>query len=124
MWNSRARRKSFCGRRGSLPITYMNAKEQDILTIIQTRRGSTRLPDKVLMPLQGKPLFVRQAERVKAARLGGRVVIATTVQAEDNVIAEICREEGLYCYRGDHRDLLDRHYQAALHYDAGVVIKI
>ena len=76
------------------------------------------------MPLQGKPLFVRQAERIKAARLGGRVVIATTVQPEDDVIVEICREEGLDCYRGDPRDLLDRHYQAALHYDAGVVIKI
>jgi spore coat polysaccharide biosynthesis protein SpsF len=99
-------------------------KEQHILTIIQTRRGSTRLPDKVLMPLQGKPIFVRQAERVRAASLCGRVVIATTTDSNDDVIAEVCQLEGLDCYRGHAADLLDRHYQAALHYCADTVIKI
>jgi spore coat polysaccharide biosynthesis protein SpsF len=102
----------------------MNVKDQHILTIIQTRRGSTRLPDKVLMPLQGKPLFVRQAERVRAASLCGRVIIATTTDSNDDVIAEVCRKEGLDCYRGHATDLLDRHYRAALHYTADTVIKI
>jgi spore coat polysaccharide biosynthesis protein SpsF len=76
------------------------------------------------MPLQGKPLFVRQAERVKAARLCGRVVIATTTQPEDDVIVGICRDEGLDYFRGHPRDLLDRHYQAALQYGGETVIKI
>lgn len=99
-------------------------KDQHILTIIQTRRGSTRLPDKVLMPLQGKPLFVRQAERVRAASLSGRVVIATTTDSKDDIIAEVCGQEGLDCYRGHATDLLDRHYRAALHYAADSIIKI
>jgi spore coat polysaccharide biosynthesis protein SpsF len=102
----------------------MNVKDQHILTIIQTRRGSSRLPDKVLMPLQGKPLFIRQAERVRAASLCGRVVIATTTDSNDDVIAGICRLEGLDCYRGHPSDLLDRHYRAALHFGADTVIKI
>jgi spore coat polysaccharide biosynthesis protein SpsF len=76
------------------------------------------------MPLQGKPLFVRQAERVKAAGLCGRVVIATTTEPADDVIEAVCRQEGLDCYRGDALDLLDRHYQAALHYAADTMIKI
>lgn len=76
------------------------------------------------MPLQGKPLFVRQAERVKAASLCGRVVIATTTDAGDDPIEAICRQEGLDCFRGDARDLLDRHYQAALCFPAEAVIKI
>ena len=95
-----------------------------IITIIQTRRGSTRLPDKVLMPLQGKPLFVRQAERVNAAGLSGRVIIATTTETGDDPIAAICEQEGLDCFRGDPSDLLDRHYQAALRFPADAVIKI
>ena len=102
----------------------MNEKDQKIVTIIQTRRGSSRLPDKVLMPLQGKPLFVRQAERVRASGLAGRVIIATTTDAGDDVVAAVCREEGLDCFRGHPQDLLDRHYQAALVYAAGTVIKI
>jgi spore coat polysaccharide biosynthesis protein SpsF len=102
----------------------MNVKNQHILTIIQTRRGSTRLPDKVLMPLQGKPLFLRQAERVQAAALCGQVVIATTTDPIDDAIVEVCRQAGLECYRGDAKDLLDRHYRAALYYAGDTVIKI
>jgi spore coat polysaccharide biosynthesis protein SpsF len=98
--------------------------EQTITTIIQTRTGSSRLPDKVLMPLQGRPLFLRQIERVRAARLCGRVVVATTTDASDDVIADICLNEGLLLFRGHPQDLLDRHYQAALRYPAGAVIKI
>ena len=92
----------------------MNEKELTILTIIQTRTGSSRLPGKVLMPLQGKPLFVRQAERVSAAQLAGHVVIATTTDKSDDPIEIICRQEGFDCFRGHPTDVLDRHYQAAI----------
>jgi spore coat polysaccharide biosynthesis protein SpsF len=82
------------------------------------------LPDKVLLPLAGKPLFVRQAERVQAAGLSGQVVIATTSEVEDDLVEVICREEGLPCFRGEPEDLLDRHYQAALHFGGDVVLKV
>ena len=42
-----------------------------IVTVIQARTGSTRLPNKVLRPLAGKPLLVRMVERVTAAQLAG-----------------------------------------------------
>lgn len=76
------------------------------------------------MPLAGKPLFVRQAERVQAAEKCGLVVIATTREPADDRIMEICEEAGLVCFRGDATDLLDRHYQAAKQFGADVVIKI
>ncbi|HXH17442.1 MAG TPA: glycosyltransferase family protein [Chitinophagales bacterium] len=86
----------------------------NILTIIQARRGSSRLPDKVLLPLAGKPLLARMAERVLAARNAGTVVVATTTEAQDDVIAGLCERENLTCFRGHPTDLLDRHYQAAV----------
>ena len=70
------------------------------------------------------PLFLRQAERVAAARLAGRIIIATTLDRGDDPIEEICRQEGLDCFRGHATDLLDRHYQAALRFPANAVIKI
>ncbi|UAY51526.1 cytidylyltransferase domain-containing protein [Ferruginibacter albus] len=99
-------------------------KATNIVTIIQTRRSSSRLPDKVTMLLEGKSLFVRQVERVKAAELSGTVVVATTTDTSDDLIEEICQKENIECYRGDMNDLLDRHYQAALKYNADVAIKI
>lgn len=95
-----------------------------IVTVIQARTGSTRLPNKVLRPLAGKPLLVRMVERVTAARLAGTVVVATTREPADDPLVAVCRDAGLNCYRGDSSDLLDRHYQAGKLYQASAVIKI
>ncbi len=95
-----------------------------ILTVIQARRGSSRLPDKILLPLAGKPLLVRMAERVTASTQTGTVVIATTADKQDDVIEEMCRQENFLCFRGHPTDLLDRHYKAALQYQPDAVVKI
>jgi len=102
----------------------MNTRERKIVTVVQVRRGSSRLPDKVFRPLSGKSLFVRQVERVQASKLCGQVVVATTTNAADDLVWEVCQQEGLECFRGHDQDLLDRHYQAALKYGADIVIKI
>src|ERR1700754_3271273 len=102
----------------------MNTRERNIVTIIQVRRGSSRLPDKVFRPLSGKSLFVRQVERVRASRLCGRVVVATTLNPADDLVWTACQELGWDCFRGSDQDLLDRHYQVALTYGADTVIKI
>ncbi len=102
----------------------MQNESPNIVTIIQTRRGSSRLRDKVLLPLMNKPLFVRQVERVLAAQWSGTVVVATTTEKEDDFIEQICFMEGFECYRGHAADLLDRHHKAAIKYGADVVIKI
>ena len=56
-----------------------------IVTVIQARTSSTRLPNKVLRPLAGKPLLTRMVERVLAAELAGTVVVATTTDAADDL---------------------------------------
>ena len=97
-----------------------------ILTVIQARRGSSRLPDKVLLPLAGKPLLVRMVERVQMAESAGDIIVATTTDAEDDVIAALCKKENFNCFRGHPTDLLDRHYKAALSFDPApdAVVKI
>lgn len=95
-----------------------------IVTVVQARTGSTRLPNKVLRPLAGKPLLARMVERVLAAELAGTVVVATTVESSDDPIIDLCRSEGFQYYRGSVDDLLDRHYQTALIHEAETVIKI
>jgi spore coat polysaccharide biosynthesis protein SpsF len=60
----------------------------------------------------------------RRACLAGTVVVATTTEAADDAIAALCTTHGLECFRGNALDLLDRHYQAARHYGADVVLKI
>ena len=95
-----------------------------IVTVIQARSGSSRLPGKVMMEILGRPLLLRMIERVQRAKLVGTIVIATTTEAGDDIIEKLCETEGLLCYRGSRDDLLDRHYQAGKLYGADAVVKI
>ena len=95
-----------------------------ILTVVQARMGSSRLPGKVMMPLAGQPLMVRMLERMQRAKLAGTIVVATTTEPGDDTVAACCAEHDLLCFRGDTLDVLDRHYQAARYFGADVVVKI
>ena len=97
---------------------------KNIITVIQARMGSTRLPNKVMLSICGKPLLIRMAERVMRAELCGTLVIATSTNIEDDVIEDLCINEGLNYFRGHPTDLLDRHYKAALKFNADAIAKI
>jgi spore coat polysaccharide biosynthesis protein SpsF len=99
-------------------------QQADILTVVQARNGSSRLPGKIALPLCSKPLLVRMVERVKRSTLCGTVVVATTTDPSDDFIPELCHKENILCFRGHPSDLLDRHYQAALAFKARIVLKI
>jgi len=94
------------------------------LIVVQARTGSSRLPNKVLLPLSGKPLLQRMAERITAAHSPLELVIATTTDPADDAISTLCDRLGLGCFRGHPTDLLDRHYRAARAWRADVVVKI
>jgi spore coat polysaccharide biosynthesis protein SpsF len=95
-----------------------------ILTVIQARRGSSRLPDKVLKPVLGTPILLKMIERVQQSRLHGEVVVATTQEEADRAIIELCIQHNIPWFAGHSTDLLDRHYQAGLQYKADAVVKI
>jgi spore coat polysaccharide biosynthesis protein SpsF len=96
------------------------------LVVIQARTSSTRLPDKVRLPLAGAPLLQRMVERVAAARatVPFEMTVATTTSPADDALVALCREIDVRCFRGHPTDLLDRHYQAAREAGADTVVKI
>jgi spore coat polysaccharide biosynthesis protein SpsF len=94
------------------------------IVVVQARRGSTRLPGKVLLPLGGRPMLDRMLERLTAARRPDAVIVATTTDPADDAIAAVAASAGVACYRGHPTDLLDRHYQAARLARADVVLKV
>ncbi len=95
-----------------------------IVTVVQARTGSSRLPEKVMMDVCGAPLLIRMLERVAASKHKGLLVVATSTESEDDPIEKLCLDYGYECYRGSLNDLLDRHYKAALKYNADAVVKI
>ncbi len=95
-----------------------------IVTVIQARMSSSRLPQKILLPILGKPLLYRMIERVKKAKLIGKLVVATSTNADDDEVENFCSKNNLVCYRGHLTDLLDRHYQVGKTFSANAVVKI
>ena len=79
--------------------------------LIPARLGSTRLPDKPLADIAGKPMVVRVAERA-AASGAARVVVA----ADDARIAQACAQHGVACVltRSDHPSGSDRLAEACV----------
>jgi spore coat polysaccharide biosynthesis protein SpsF len=94
------------------------------LIVIQARLGSTRFPNKVMMPLKGRPLLLRMIQRVAAVKVDCDLIVATTTNPEDDTLRDLCKKFSIPCYSGHLTDLLDRHYQAAKQNYADVVIKI
>ncbi len=83
------------------------------VAILQARMSSSRLPGKVMLDLLGKPLILRQIERVRGARRMEELVLATSEDPSDDALATFCEEEKVGCFRGSLEDVLDRFYRAA-----------
>jgi len=92
--------------------------------IIQARISSTRLPAKVLLDLAGEPMLARVVERTRRARTIDRMIVATTLEPEDEPIVELCRSRGWTVSRGSRDDVLDRYYQAAVADEADPIVRI
>lgn len=95
-----------------------------VAAIIQARMGSTRLPGKVMMKLQGKTVLDHVISRVKQSKEIDTIVIATTTKSDDATIAEEANRLNVKCFRGLEEDVLSRYYYAAKENKADVIVRI
>jgi spore coat polysaccharide biosynthesis protein SpsF len=82
-----------------------------VIAILQARMTSTRLPGKVLMDIEGMPMIGRQIERVRQANLIDELVIATSTDASDDMLAQYVESIGVNVQRGPLQDVLQRFVQ-------------
>ena len=95
-----------------------------ITAIIQARMSSTRLPNKVMAEISGKPMLWYVVNRTRKSAKVDRVIVATSNQTDDDVIARFCGEEKIPYYRGSIDDVLDRFYQTAREFGGEVIVRI
>ncbi|HWC23338.1 MAG TPA: NTP transferase domain-containing protein [Flexivirga sp.] len=77
-----------------------------VRVVLQSRLSSSRLPGKALLTLAGRPLVVLAAQR--AANTGLDVVVATSVERDDDALAVALESAGVAVFRGDLHDTLGR----------------
>ena len=95
-----------------------------VTAIIQARMSSTRLPGKVLLKVMGRSLLSYQIERLRFSKMIDKIIIATSVNREDDPIVELCQKENIIFYRGSEDDVLDRHYQSAKKHNVNDIMRL
>jgi len=96
----------------------------NIVAFVQARLGSSRLPEKSLREIEGKPMIWHIIERLKHSKHINKIVVATTVNPLDDKIAAFCEQNGVGYHRGSEMDLVSRFYETAKKFNADVIVRI
>lgn len=90
------------------------------VAVLQARTNSSRLPGKVLLPINGLPVVVLAAMR--AANTGRHVIVATSVEHSDDGLAALIEAHGLRCFRGSLDNTLDRVISSLVEFDDQTIV--
>jgi spore coat polysaccharide biosynthesis protein SpsF len=93
------------------------------IAVIQARMGSTRLPGKILEPIEGRPLLGWTIAAVTSTHGVDDLVVATTDSPDDDEVVETIRGLGVRVHRGSVHDVLARVAGAVRPLDPDVVLR-
>jgi spore coat polysaccharide biosynthesis protein SpsF len=94
------------------------------IAIVQARMTSTRFPGKVLAPLVGRPMVVRQLERIQRAASLDEIVLATSTDASDDELTAVVEAFGVPVVRGSLDDVLGRYVTAMDRFLPDTVVRL
>lgn len=96
----------------------------NITAIIQARTGSTRLPNKMLLPFfEGKTILELIILRLKSI-VNLNLILATTSNRDDDQLEEIAKKLEVPIFRGCEEDVLNRFISAAEAYNCQKIIRV
>ena len=83
-------------------------RDNNFLTTIEARMTSSRLPGKVLTKIQNKYVLEILIKRIQRSKYVDKIIIATTLNKEDDPIVELAKNLKVKYYRGSENDVLGR----------------
>jgi spore coat polysaccharide biosynthesis protein SpsF len=95
-----------------------------ILAVVQARLSSTRLPGKVLAPVLGRPMILRQLERLARSSRIDQLVVATSTDRSDDPLAELLESENVVYRRGSLTNVADRFLQVAREFTPDSIVRL
>lgn len=91
--------------------------------IIQARLNSVRLPRKVLIDVNQKPVLGYLVMSLKCLN-DHEICVATSDQSTDDGIQYFCNENSISCYRGSLEDVSKRMLDATNYHNADAFVRI
>lgn len=92
--------------------------------VVFARLSSSRLPGKALRPVAGRCLLGRVFDRIRRTASGGQIVLATSVEAEDDDLAVFAESEGVPVYRGALDDVCGRALGCVRHFGFDTFVRV
>ena len=92
--------------------------------VIFSRNTSTRLPGKALIDISGRCLLGRVIDRTKEIKGIDEIIVATSIDAEDDHIVEFSEKEDVRVYRGSLNDVARRALDACIKYNLDKFVRI
>lgn len=92
--------------------------------LIQARMSSSRFPNKMMAKVGRVTLLEFVYNRCKKSKIADKVVVLTSVQQSDDVIAELCFDKKIPLFRGDLDDVLKRYICAADYNNAETICRV
>ena len=91
--------------------------------IVQARTGSTRLPGKMVKTFyNGMSLLEILINNLK--KVGVPIIVATTLNTNDDFIADIANGQNVSVFRGDENNVLNRFHEAAKQFNVAKIIRV
>jgi glutamate-1-semialdehyde 2,1-aminomutase len=94
------------------------------IAIIQARMGSTRLPNKVMRPINSVPMIELLFRRLSKSKRIDKIILATSDDPRNHPLVDHMLSLGYNVFQGSENDVLDRYYQAAKRYHPDTVVRI
>lgn len=91
---------------------------------ILARLGSSRLPEKHLKLVDGKPAIQQLIDRLKHATKIRNIIVCTTILASDDKLVNFLQKEGILFFRGNEKDVLTRFLEAAKQFKTDVIVDV
>lgn len=95
-----------------------------VVALVQARMGSTRLPNKVMLPINGVPMIELLLKRLSKACEIDQIVVATSTDVRNAPLLEHVKSLGYACEMGSESDVLERFVDIARLHHADVVVRI
>lgn len=95
-----------------------------VIGIIPARLDSTRLPQKALREVLGRPLVQYVIERARRARSLAGIVLATSARPVDDALAECAQRLGVGVFRGSAHNVAQRCAECARQHAADFFVRL
>lgn len=95
-----------------------------VIAIVQARMSSDRLRGKVLLPLAERPILDWIFRAARSSNQIDDVVLATSTDPSDTVLADFASERGVKVVRGPLDDVLGRFLQAVEAVPADAIVRL